>query len=73
MPTDAKDALDDGNSATTPTDSGFEPVVDASAAPEDTKLPRFGQGGVDEKPVEAEGDDNPIYHSGHVPLSPTTK
>jgi hypothetical protein len=51
----------------------FEPAVDASEAPSDTKVPHLGQSGGDEKPAEAEGNDNPIHHSGHVPLSPLTK
>jgi hypothetical protein len=34
---------------------------------------RSGQSANNEDPVQAEGGDNPIHHSGRVPNSPLTK
>lgn len=39
----------------------------------DTPPARSGMSGEEEKPVEAEGTDNPVHHSGRVPNSPMTE
>jgi len=53
-----------------------EPLqVQARTNSENDDIPpgRTGQSADEEKPVEAEGGDNPIHHSGRVPNSPLTK
>ncbi|WEZ82102.1 hypothetical protein P6U16_12910 [Rhizobium sp. 32-5/1] len=57
-------------------DLDSQPLPDeAELGNDDNDIPpaRSGMSAEEEKPVEAEGTDNPVHHSGRVPNSPLTE